>query len=109
MPPESASGMAPQDSSQSQVTLTVSPTETASLPAPAPSAPHVQVDAPFVFRASDGDPASKSAPDLRAETLPLSRATTPSPLLTMAEPPSEALPRKGVMGKVKGFFASIFK
>jgi hypothetical protein len=27
----------------------------------------------------------------------------------MAEPPPDPQPRKGVMGKVKGFFASMFK
>ena len=86
--PESASGMAAQDAPQSQVTLTIAPPETAGLPAPSPSAPHVQVDAPFVFRA--GDTAPTSAPDLAREIVPFSRATSPSPLLTMAEPPPRA-------------------
>jgi len=104
LPPETASGTAPQDTSQSQVTLTIAPPETAGLPAPARSAPHAEVDAPFVFRASDMPPAS--APDLGAGTLPLSRPTSPVPVLTLAEGPPE---RKGVMGKVKGFFSSIFK
>ena len=36
----------------------------------------------------------------------MSRAASPAPVLTIAEPPEQ---RKGVMGKVKGFFASIFK
>jgi hypothetical protein len=106
-PPDSASGMASPDTPQSQVTLTIAPPEAAGLPAPEPSAPHVEVDAPFVFRA--GDAAPTSAPDLGSETLPLSRATSPAPLLTLAEPPPQAQPRKGVLGKVKGFFASIFK
>jgi hypothetical protein len=48
-------------------------------------------------------------PELASEILPLSRASTPAPLLTMAQPPPNPEPRKGVMDKVKGFFASIFK
>ena len=72
----------------------------------APNPPPAPVDAPFVSRASDQPPAS--APDLGSGNLPMSRATTPAPLLTMADPSPEP-PRKGVIGKVKGFFASIFK
>jgi len=101
----STSSMAAQQESPSQVTLTIAPPGTENLPAPSPNAPHAQVDAPFVFRASDSPPAS--APDLGAGTLPMSRATTPAPILTIAEPPDQS--RKGVIGKVKGFFASLFK
>jgi AMIN domain len=105
VPAESA-GMAERDASQSQVTVTIAPPEAAGLRAPPSNAPHVQVDAPFVFRASDLPPA---APDAAIETLPMSRAGSPAPLLTLPEPPPEAEPRKGVVEKVKGFFASIFK
>jgi AMIN domain len=100
-PSESGSRMSAQETSPSQATVTSAPPEVADLPAPSPSAAHVQIDAPFVFRASDS-PAS--APDLGAGTLPMSRTATPAPVLTIAEPP-----RKGVMEKVRGFFASIFK
>ena len=103
--PASTSGMTAQQESPSQITLTIAPPGTENLPAPSPNAPHAQVDAPFVFRASDLPPAS--APDLGAGTLPMSRATTPAPVLTIAEPPPDS--RKGVIGKVKGFFASLFK
>ena len=101
-PSESAARMPAQEAPQSQVTLTIAPPGTETLPAPSPNAPHAQVDAPFVFRANDLPPAS--APDLGNGTLPISHAAPPAPVLTIAEPP-----RKGVMGKVKGFFASIFK
>lgn len=101
-PADSGSRMSAQDASQSQVAVTVAPPGTENLPAPSPNAPHAQVDAPFVFRASDLPPAS--APDLGTGTLPVSRTATPAPVLTIAEPP-----RKGVMEKVRGFFASIFK
>jgi hypothetical protein len=101
-PPDSGSRMSAQQASQSQVAVTVAPPGTENLPAPSPNAPHAQVDAPFVFRASDLPPAS--APDLGTGTLPVSRTATPAPVLTIAEPP-----RKGVMEKLRGFFASIFK
>lgn len=107
LPPPSASGMGSQDAQQSQVTLTIAPPDTAALPASRPGAPRVEVDAPFVFRAGDLPPTS--APDLGSETLPMSRSTTQAPLLTMAEPPTPPPANKGVMGKVRGFFSSIFK
>jgi len=106
-PPDSASGMKSQDTPESQATVTTAPPGATDLPAPSPSAPHAQVDAPFVFRAGDVPPTS--APDLGTETLPMSRSANPVPVLTLAEPPAEAQPRKGVMNKVKGFFSSIFK
>jgi hypothetical protein len=104
-PPDPASKMASQDASPSQVTLAVAPPGTESLPAPSPNAPHAQIDAPFVFRASDSPPAT--APDLGTGTLTMSRTAAPAPVITIVEPTEQ--PRKGVMGKVKGFFASIFK
>jgi hypothetical protein len=107
LPPPPASGMGSQESSQSQVTLTIGPPDATALPASKPGTARVEVDAPFVFRAGDAPPTS--APDLGAETLPMSRSTTQAPLLTMAEPPPGAQPPKSVMGKVKGFFSSMFK
>jgi AMIN domain len=103
---KSASGMPSEQAPASQVTLTTAPPGTENLPAPSPNAPHAQVDAPFVFRASDLPPAS--APDLGAGTLPMSRSTSPAPLLTIAESQPES-EHKSVLGKVRGFFASIFK
>ena len=91
--------------SSSQVTLTIAPPDAATMPVPEPGAAHVQIEAPFVFRASD---LPASAPDLATEKLPLSRPSRPTPLLTMVEAPDPEA-HKGVMGKVKGFFASIFR
>ncbi len=105
VPPRSASEMGSQDASQSQISVSISPRDAAALPASKPGTARVEVDAPFVFRAGDAPPTS--APDLGSETLPMSRSTSPAPLLTMAEPPPPS--NKGVMGKVKGFFSSIFK
>ncbi len=103
-PAESASSRSASGTPPSQITLT--PPETAQLPAPAPGAPHVQVDAPFVFRAADSLPAT---PNLDG-TLPMSRSNSPAPLLTTAEPPPDAKQEhKGVLGKMKGFFSGLFK
>ena len=96
-PPEPDSKMPAQATPASQVTLTIAPPGTETLPAPSPNAPHAQVDAPFVFRASDLPPAS--APDLGTGTLPMSRATTPAPVITIAEPPE---PRQGRHGQGQG-------
>ena len=96
--------------SPSQVTLEITRPEAAELPAPERSAPHVEVDAPFVFRASDS-PVSSST-NLQAERLPMSRSTTQAPLLTTPEPPQEAKARpqtRGVFHKVRGFFSGLFK
>jgi hypothetical protein len=108
--PDSAATMPAQDASPSQVTVTIAPTDLAALPAPKPGTRNVQVDAPFVFRASEAPLApAVPVPELASQILPFARASTPAPLLTMAEPPPNPDSRKGVMGKVKGFFASIFK
>jgi hypothetical protein len=98
------SGMPSPATRPEQVTLTILPPD-AQLPAPAANAPHVQVEAPFVFRASDSPP---SAPNLATGTLPMSHTNPQAPLLTTAEPP-EPQQRKGVFGKVKGFFAGLFR
>lgn len=109
-PPESGSATPAQDSLQSQVSVTIAPPDRAPLPASKPGARNVQVEAPFVFRASEAPlgPAVP-VPELASQILPFARASTPAPVLTMAEPPPNSDSRKGVMGKVKGFFASIFK
>ena len=107
-PAPSPSGMSLREAPNSQVTLTVTPPDTAELPAPEPGAPHVQVEAPFVFRASDSP--RSSAPDLDPGTLPMSHSSSQAPLLMTAEPPPEdPKDRKSAMGKVKGFFARLFK
>jgi len=109
-PTESTSGMPAPGDSPSQVTLEITRPEAIELPAPERSAPHVEVDAPFVFRASDS-PASAS-PKLEAEHLPMSRSTTQAPLLTSPQAPQDARARPqghGVFRKVKGFFSGLFK
>jgi hypothetical protein len=105
--PQQSAEMGSQEASQSQITVRIAPRDAAALPASKPGTARVEVDAPFVFRASDATP--NSVPDLGAETLPMSHSTRPAPLLTMAEPPTPPPATKGVMEKVKSFFASIFK
>jgi AMIN domain len=97
-----SAGPGPNDAPQSQATVT--PPDTAPLPAQRSGTANVQIDAPFVFRASDLPP---SAPNLDTGNLPMSRSNSQAPLLTMAEPPPEKQ-RKGVLGKVKGFFSGLF-
>lgn len=87
--------------------------ETRPLPPIGADQPHVQVDAPLVFRGK-----ANSAPSAviakEAEALPAtgsSRAVTLDvqalPPAAMAEPPSPS--RHGVMQRIKGFFAAIFR
>jgi hypothetical protein len=101
-------------SSPSQVTVSVFPPETAALPLSKPDDVHVQVDAPFVFRASDlradRPPAPKPAPILEAEILQIRDLPRPATFETEVLPPPQirTRPRHGVFAKIKGFFAAIF-
>ncbi len=94
----------------SEVTLAVAP-ETAPLPATGSNEVHVQVEAPFVFRAADA-PAAAPAPVTQASNLPaVDPQRTPPPAVAPAPPPQKPSPAKehrGFFGKVKGFFSSVF-
>ena len=86
--------------------------ETASLPASKRDDVHVQVDAPFVFRAADAD--APPSPTLVAEHLPLSDARDPETLSVAPLPPeggeNSAKPvHHGFFGKIRSVFAAIFK
>ena len=102
----------PGDESKPAVPVDLPP-ETAALPASKPNDVHVQVDAPFVFRAEDlpasKPTAAKPAPIPQVELA----ADFPRPATFSAEvlppPQSHAKPaHHGVFGKIKGFFAGIF-
>jgi len=102
----------PGDESKPAVPVNLPP-ETAALPASKPNDVHVQVDAPFVFRAEDlpasKPTAAKPAPIPQVELA----ADFPRPATFSAEvlppPQSHAKPaHHGVFGKIKGFFAGIF-
>lgn len=116
-PPVATSGLRANGSPPSQVTLSITGPESAPLPASKPNDVHVEVDAPFVFRASDVTP-PPPAPVQEARRLPLSYSSPPQPMPTTvlpppphAPPPAQAQaqpPRRGFFGKIKGFFAAIF-
>lgn len=81
------------------------------LPPPDKNQVHIQVDAPFVYRATDPTPA---APYREVAQLSLIYALRPTPLEVMVLPPppqlAEAKPRNtGFFGKIKGFFTAIFR
>ena len=99
----------------SQVKVSGLPPETAALPPSKPSDVHVQVDAPFVFRAddvrSDQSPAPKPAPIREAELLQPRDLRRPATFETDVLPPPHAQAKPahhGVFAKIKGFFAGIF-
>ena len=84
----------------------------------APNELHVQVAAPFVFHATGPPPLSVE--EVRA--LPLDSRSLPMPPLNPAPPPAQAVkpsgterasadspPRRGFFGKLRGFFAAMFR
>jgi len=91
--------------------------ETASLPAVSPNDVHIQVDAPFVFRAADRQ--LPAAPVLQASNLPLARSQRIDPLQVTALPPAggiSAMPasvaqtsHKGFFGKIGSFLGRLFR
>jgi len=88
--------------------------ETAGLPASSPNEVHIQVDAPFVFRAADRQP---PAPVLEAGKLPLARSQPIDSLQITALPPTAPAERasvaqnthNGLLGKIGRFFGSLFR
>ncbi|HZR58332.1 MAG TPA: AMIN domain-containing protein [Terriglobales bacterium] len=104
----------PADSPNSQVTVTAAGPETASLPASQASDVHVQVEAPFVFRASDLPPvgAPPSVPISEAATLPaISMPHQSLPTTVVLSPPATDSQKKthhGFFGKVKSLFTAVF-
>ncbi|GAC1681632.1 MAG: hypothetical protein NVS9B5_15800 [Terriglobales bacterium] len=92
----------------------VAPSETGPLPALKPNEVRVQIEAPFVFRASD-HPAAQPAPTREAAALPPSYPSHPEPMPTIVQPPeatdtsrAAGKNRHGFLGKIKGFFLSVF-
>jgi hypothetical protein len=111
---KSASGAGLSSPAPSPVEALVLRPETAALPLSMPNDVHVQVDAPFVFRANDvhaSDPfASKPAPISEAELLQVRDLPRPATFMTEVLPPSQPRPkaRRNVFAKIKGFFTTIF-
>lgn len=72
-------------------------------------ATHVQVEAPLVFE-SKSMLASRSNPIIAAETLPVLEPASIMTLETKALPPVPDAPvHRGLMARVRGFFAAIFR
>ena len=88
--------------SLSQEAWAASSPETVPLPASKPNEVHIQVDAPFVFRAADSAPAASVVTGL-----PLADARSPAPLPDAALPPSKD-EHRGLLRKLKGFLAAMF-
>jgi hypothetical protein len=91
------------------------PPETAALPPSKPNDVHVQVEAPFVFRAADvpadNRPVPKPAPIREAALLPLRDLPRPASFETEVQPPPQAQAKPahhGAFAKIKGFFSAIF-
>jgi hypothetical protein len=90
------------------------PPETAALPASKPNDVHVQVDAPFVFRAEDlpaKPPVAKPAPIPPVELAGITDLPRPAIFSTDVLPPPQSRSKPahhGVFAKIKGFFAGIF-
>jgi len=88
-----------------------SPSRDAAAPAPIREANelHVKVEAPFVFRATGPPPAPveevRALPlDARAMPVPVPNALPPEPVRM-----ADAAPRRGFFGKLRGFFAAMFR
>jgi hypothetical protein len=91
------------------------PPETAALPPSKPNDVHVEVDAPFVFRADDRQPNSKPVPQPaaigEAELPPVRDLPRPASFQFEVLPPSQNQSKPahhGVFAKIKGFFSAIF-
>jgi hypothetical protein len=90
------------------------PPETAALPPSKPNDIHVQVDAPFVFRATDlpADkpvPTAVVTPQVDLSGVPDRPRPASFEVEVLPPPPIQAKPaHHGVFAKIKGFFAGIF-
>lgn len=97
----------------SQSTSAPASAGTSALPPSKPNEVQVEVDAPFVFRASDLPPASSNQTSSTAEKTPPTASSAAAQPASMALPPSQEAPAKpvhhGFFGKVKGFFSAIFR
>jgi hypothetical protein len=100
-PPTPAVALA--SSPSAGVTIAPSTPETASLPESKPTDIKVQVDAPFVFRASD----PPAVPPIEAKRASLGDAPGPKPPAVTPLPPPA--PHRGFLGKVKNALSSLFK
>jgi hypothetical protein len=113
-PPSSLPSATPGQESRPEMPGSLPP-ETAALPATKPNDVHVQVDAPFVFRAEDlraeNRPVPKPAPIPDVKLLPAADLPRAASFETEVLPPPQTQAKAahhGVFAKIRGFFAAIF-
>ncbi len=94
-------------SNENSQTLSSGP-ETRPLPRGTADAPHVQVEAPLVFRGRASS-AVPSAVAEEAEALPVTEPSRSAPFEVRALPPETSTPPHGVLHRIKRFFSSIFQ
>jgi hypothetical protein len=111
--PSSAQLAQPGDESKPNKPVGLPP-ETATLPPSRPNDVHVQVDAPFVFRAEDlqaTKPVPKPAAIAEAELHPVRDLPRPASFQIEVLPPPQNQSKAahhGVFARIKGFFSAIF-
>jgi hypothetical protein len=108
--PKSESGSRKSDATQ---TISSGP-ETAPLPPSQPNDVHITVDAPFVFQGKNHASPAPAPTDEAARLPVMESSATPVRLDAQVQPPpdasSEAKPEhRGLLGRIKGFFAAIFR
>ncbi|HUO24899.1 MAG TPA: AMIN domain-containing protein [Candidatus Aquilonibacter sp.] len=81
--------------------------EIAPLPPSQPNDVHIQVDAPFVFNARDRG-SEVAAPPPQILDVPLVRTGSEARLYTSVQPLPPAADHRGLLGRLKGFFAAVF-
>ncbi len=109
-PEEKINGGGTGDNPISQ-TLSSGP-ETRALPRSTADAPHVEVEAPLVFRGrmNSAAPPAPSTVREEAEALPVVEPSRSVPIEVRALPPAESpVPPRGVFRRIKSFFASLFR
>lgn len=107
--PEDKSDGGGDRSNETSKTLSNGP-ETRPLPRSTADAPHVQVEAPLVFRGRANSAGPSGAAEKEAEALPATEPSRSAPLEVRALPPAEtpAL-HHGVLHRIKRFFSSLFR
>ena len=88
--------------------------ETAPLPPSQPNDVHVQVDVPFVFTAKNRAPSASPPPVPTAENMPAEDLSTRQvhldPVIEPPPAPAKSKPeQRGLLHRVKGFFAAMFR
>ena len=113
-PPAAAADQPPAAAPQ----IAASVPETAPLPAAKPNDVQVQVEAPFVFKGDQAPPPKAKSEKAETIDVPMVYAPQAQPVEVEARPQdtppekpakrSSSQPHHGFMGKLKGFFSSIF-